>query len=139
MLTKPTAVIALLLSVTAGRAQVTTVPGTGCALPSTTAVLGSANLGQTITITNPFATQCLLQVAVVIAGPPTSVPWSNCVGSPCVIGVVPTVFALGGLTASLSVTIPNDPLLLGVCFDAQSGCLSPACINMDRAVRICPQ
>jgi hypothetical protein len=67
------------------------------------------------------------------------VPWANCVGSPCTIGVLPIVWAVGIVTATLVVPIPDDPGLIGFCFDAQSGCLSASCINVDRAVRICVQ
>lgn len=137
----PRSLLACAVAVTTGAlaAQVTPIPGSGCALPATTVVLGSPQAGNTILISNPFATACLLQTAVVIAGLPQPTPWTNCIGSPCTIAVFPVVFAIGLVVAALPVQIPNDPGLVGFCFDAQSGCLSPTCINVDRAVRICVQ
>jgi hypothetical protein len=132
------AALALASTTASLAAQVTALPGTGCSLPATTVVLGTPHVGQTIVITNPFATACLLQVGIVIGGVPDSVPFPNCVGTMCTLGVTPISFAVGLVTASLVVNIPNDPSLVGFCFDAQSGCVS-SCINVDRAVRICVQ
>lgn len=117
-------------------AQVTVVPGTGCA-QSTTFVQGTPAVGQTIQIVNPFF--CLFQYAIVAVGTPTLVPWLNCSAQSCAIGVAPVDAALSVGTVTYNLAIPNNPALVGFCFRAQSACMTATCLAPDRAVQICVQ
>lgn len=127
---------ALLLAVPL-EAQVSPIAGSGCGAPTTT-VLFTPSLGQTIQITNPFL--CFLGQAIAAIGVAAPLlPWSGCQAQPCAIALQPTAVQFGTGYVTLSLAIPANPVLLGFCFRAQTGCLHAACFDVDRAVQICVQ
>lgn len=120
-------------------AQVTQVPGTGCANAPYPHASGPAVIGQRFAVRCPPCRDN--QAGFVILGlsihPGLALhPPITCTREPCVLGCRPidVQFADGW-----SVAIPADRHLVGACICLQCGCLdrAHACLTLSGALRIC--
>jgi hypothetical protein len=129
----------LLLLCVSVPAQVSHVPGTGCGA-TITYVGGVPQIGLPISIANSYP--CYFTSALLAIGfSGAAIPWPGCNTPICTIGVIPVELTFGGIRIWQTLWIPNDPNLRGLCFYAQTGCLTPAtaCMHLDQTAKICIQ
>lgn len=110
-------------------AQVVPIPGTGCANQSQAPFGGTPTPGGSITVAssqfpcNTPGTSGFVAISLsCTAAPPQN--W-GCFGplNPCVF-LIPDISVSAPIRTSLTITIPNNPALVGAQFCVQSGCLA---------------
>ncbi|MCB9882651.1 MAG: hypothetical protein H6832_12560 [Planctomycetes bacterium] len=129
-LTAILACFALSVSAAGVRSQITYIPGTGCKNAANTPIVGSTKIGQTITVAhdqlpcNSPQTYAFVLLSF-SCGTVPNLPF-GCISSsnPCTALIPADASFFKPITASITLTIPNDPKIIGAKFCVQGGCFT---------------